>query len=109
MSALRKCLKHPATYLTLIALAIGVFRADSVRSPDRQVSSRAYIAFVHAYQRKASPRISRFVSCRFHPTCSEYSIEAVQKFGILKGLELSTRRLWRCRSGVPLATPDPVP
>jgi uncharacterized protein len=109
MSSLRKCLKQPTTYLVMLALAGLSFLVDAGRSPGRQFSAQAYIALVHAYQQEASPRISRFVRCRYHPTCSEYSIEAVQKFGILKGMELSARRLWRCRSGVPLATPDPVP
>lgn len=35
-------------------------------------------------------------SCRFSPTCSEYSYEAILKYGILRGLLLSLRRIIRC-------------
>jgi hypothetical protein len=36
------------------------------------------------------------VSCRFTPTCSEYAIEAIQKYGSMTGLYLTARRLLRC-------------
>lgn len=35
-------------------------------------------------------------SCRFHPTCSEYSYEAIDKYGILKGGRLAIWRILRC-------------
>lgn len=34
--------------------------------------------------------------CRFSPTCSEYSVEAIDKYGLLKGTKLSVLRLIRC-------------
>ncbi|HMB31815.1 MAG TPA: membrane protein insertion efficiency factor YidD [Desulfohalobiaceae bacterium] len=34
--------------------------------------------------------------CRFYPTCSEYAIQALEKYGIFKGLYLSLRRILRC-------------
>lgn len=34
--------------------------------------------------------------CRFTPTCSEYTYEAVEKYGIVKGLFLGTKRVIRC-------------
>lgn len=34
--------------------------------------------------------------CRFHPTCSEYSRQAVERFGTIKGVWLGLRRLFRC-------------
>jgi len=36
------------------------------------------------------------VSCRFYPTCSDYSIEAVEKYGAGKGLLLGLSRILRC-------------
>jgi len=36
------------------------------------------------------------VSCRFTPTCSEYAMEAIQKYGSMTGLYLTARRLLRC-------------
>ncbi|MDR1096183.1 MAG: membrane protein insertion efficiency factor YidD [Spirochaetaceae bacterium] len=35
-------------------------------------------------------------SCRFYPTCSEYALEAVEKYGVLKGGWLAVRRILRC-------------
>lgn len=46
--------------------------------------------------------------CRFQPTCSEYTMEAIQRYGIGKGIRLGATRLVRCHpfSGVGY---DPVP
>jgi len=38
-------------------------------------------------------------NCRFEPTCSQYSKEAVEKFGVKKGLWLSAKRILSCRPG----------
>nr|WP_084117527.1 membrane protein insertion efficiency factor YidD [Clostridium acidisoli] len=35
-------------------------------------------------------------SCRFYPTCSMYAIEAIEKYGALKGLFMSVKRILRC-------------
>jgi putative membrane protein insertion efficiency factor len=35
-------------------------------------------------------------SCRFYPTCSEYALKAVEKYGVLKGGWLAVRRILRC-------------
>ena len=35
-------------------------------------------------------------TCRFHPTCSQYMIEAIQKFGFAKGIWLGLKRVLRC-------------
>ena len=34
--------------------------------------------------------------CRFTPTCSEYMIEAIEKFGVIKGVKLGIKRISRC-------------
>jgi len=82
---------------------------DALRPPEYQHASRLYVALVRQYQTHASPSVSSIVRCRFRPTCSEFSIEAVRKFGILEGAKLSAIRLWHCRRDVQLATSDPVP
>ncbi len=47
-------------------------------------------------------------SCRFTPTCSEYSIEAIKKYGVIKGGILSAKRVSRCHPLNPGGY-DPVP
>jgi putative membrane protein insertion efficiency factor len=109
MSTLRKSLKHPGTYLALLTLTAAVLYADSFRLPDHQVSARAYIALVRGYQRIIRPELAGVLQCRFSPTCSRYSTEAVQRYGLRRGLALTAARLWRCRSNVPVGSRDPVP
>ncbi|OPJ55454.1 membrane protein insertion efficiency factor YidD [Alkalithermobacter paradoxus] len=53
-----------------------------------------YVFIVRFYQKFISPLKGR--TCRFYPTCSEYSIQAVQKYGILKGLYISCIRILKC-------------
>ncbi len=52
------------------------------------------ILLVRLYQQAISPYLGR--SCRYTPTCSQYFIEAVKKFGPLKGSYLGTKRILRC-------------
>lgn len=109
MSLLRKLLKHPATYLAILGLLAGSVFADSFRPPQRQLAPRIYVVLVRGYQRVGDPVLAGYVQCRYHPTCSRYSIESVQRYGLRKGLILTATRLWRCRGSVPLGTRDPVP
>ncbi|WP_103027344.1 membrane protein insertion efficiency factor YidD [Salinibacter altiplanensis] len=52
------------------------------------------IGLVRAYQLLLSPHLGR--TCRFHPTCSTYAIQAFREYGVLKGLVLTVHRLLRC-------------
>ena len=52
------------------------------------------VALVKIYQWCISP--FTLSSCRFTPTCSQYALEALRKYGPLKGLWLALRRLARC-------------
>jgi len=70
------------------------------RTPSRQTSACVYVALVRGYQRLWPPVPAGFVQCRYHPSCSEYSIEAVQRHGIARGLQLTVCRLCRCTSSV---------
>lgn len=49
---------------------------------------------IWVYQRVISPLLP--TSCRYYPTCSAYSREAVERYGVAKGLRLATHRLARC-------------
>ncbi|HSS99899.1 MAG TPA: membrane protein insertion efficiency factor YidD [Terriglobales bacterium] len=108
MSTLRKCLKHPGTYLALSVLLMGLILLDGLRTPDREITGPAYICLVHAYQHGGRPLLEGRVKCRFQPTCSNYSIEAVERHGFTRGIGMTMARLWRCRSSVRLGTVDPV-
>jgi uncharacterized protein len=52
------------------------------------------ITLLHFYKSVISPWLPS--ACRFHPTCSEYMIEAVDRYGALRGAWMGTRRLLRC-------------
>jgi putative membrane protein insertion efficiency factor len=52
------------------------------------------LAPIRAYQRWISPGLPR--RCRYEPTCSAYAVQAVQEYGILRGLVLAGWRLLRC-------------
>jgi len=64
------------------------------------------LGLIRLYQLALSPYI--FKSCRFIPSCSEYTYEAIAKYGLFKGVWLGVKRLARCQ---PLRTGgyDPVP
>jgi putative membrane protein insertion efficiency factor len=64
------------------------------------------IWLVRGYQLLISPFVPP--SCRFHPTCSHYAIEALRKHGALKGAWLTVRRIVRCHPWHP-GGHDPVP
>jgi len=53
-----------------------------------------FFKIIKFYQRFISPLLGR--NCRFYPSCSEYSLLAIKKYGILKGLIFSFYRLLRC-------------
>ena len=52
------------------------------------------IKFLKGYQKFISPIYPP--SCRYYPTCSQYSIEAVEKYGVAKGLLKAVWRVLRC-------------
>ncbi|MCD8510568.1 MAG: membrane protein insertion efficiency factor YidD [Bacillus sp. (in: Bacteria)] len=55
------------------------------------------ITIIQFYQRKLSPLKPKHIKCRFHPTCSQYAILSLKKYGVRKGIIKSFQRLWRCR------------
>lgn len=53
------------------------------------------IKLIRVYQKYISP-VKGKASCRFYPTCSQYAIEALSKYGVLKGSWLSLKRIAKC-------------
>lgn len=64
------------------------------------------ILLLHAYRTLLSPFLGR--NCRFHPSCSAYAIEALQRHGTIRGSWLALRRVTRCHPWNPGGY-DPVP
>ena len=53
-----------------------------------------FIIPIKLYQILLSPLLGQ--SCRYHPTCSQYTIEAIEKYGPIKGIWLGIKRIARC-------------
>ena len=54
----------------------------------------AGITLIKGYRRFVSPMLPP--SCRFTPSCSLYTLQAIEKYGLLKGILMGARRLLRC-------------
>jgi len=61
-----------------------------VTSPLRRLA----VAPIRLYQRLISPMVGQ--RCKYYPSCSEYAVQAIRRFGILRGLVLAAWRLLRC-------------
>ena len=109
MSALRQRLKRPGTYLAGVAVLFALAAIDATREPDAQITARVYVSAVEGYQHYLRPAASRVFQCRYRPTCSEYSRQAVACHGIVLGLRLTWNRLVSCRPEVAMGTVDVVP
>jgi putative membrane protein insertion efficiency factor len=64
--------------------------SDVVSGP----AARGVMACLRLYQRRISPLLPP--ACRFYPTCSEYALQSVAKYGLARGAWLALRRLCRC-------------
>lgn len=78
----------------------------SLASICRNALRQALVALIRAYQILLSPLLGP--RCRFHPSCSQYAIEALQRHGVVKGGWLALRRIGRCHPLHP-GGHDPVP
>jgi hypothetical protein len=61
---------------------------------------------IRGYRYSVSPFLG--ASCRFHPSCSAYALEAIERHGALRGVWIAVRRLIRCHPWNPGGY-DPVP
>ncbi|MCK5524881.1 MAG: membrane protein insertion efficiency factor YidD [Thiomargarita sp.] len=64
------------------------------------------IVFIRGYQLLISPLLGPH--CRFYPSCSEYALIAIKTHGVLYGIVLATKRIFRCHPWHPGGF-DPVP
>lgn len=68
--------------------------------------AKILIAIIRAYQICLSPLLGK--NCRFSPSCSQYTLEAIRKYGSFRGSYLGVRRIIRCHPFTPGGF-DPVP
>ena len=66
-----------------------------------------FLKLIKFYQRGISPFFP--ARCRYEPTCSQYAVEAIEKYGALKGGWLAFRRIMRCHPFSKRDRFDPVP
>ena len=55
---------------------------------------KIFILFIRFYQKFISPLFP--AKCRYYPTCSQYTLEAIQEYGAIKGTYLGIKRILRC-------------
>jgi uncharacterized protein len=72
----------------------------------KQIISFPFILLIKFYQYVISPALGP--KCRFTPSCSQYALEALKKYGVIKGGWLAIKRISRCHPGGGSGY-DPVP
>ncbi|MFO7841591.1 MAG: membrane protein insertion efficiency factor YidD [Fidelibacterota bacterium] len=70
------------------------------------MSKKIFLSLIRFYQRAVSPYLGR--SCRFYPSCSQYTYEAVNRHGAFKGFRFGLKRILKCHPFHPGGY-DPVP
>jgi putative membrane protein insertion efficiency factor len=65
-----------------------------IRAKSMMTFRRLVMALIKLYQQAVSPLLPR--TCRYYPTCSAYALEAVARYGVLKGGRMAAGRLLRC-------------
>jgi putative membrane protein insertion efficiency factor len=94
---------HPPKYLHLLKTFLNALqRKLSIHKPFLYVA----IFLIRVYQAIVSPILGP--ACRFYPSCSEYAIQALTRYGVIKGTYLAVKRVMRCHPFHPGGV-DPVP
>lgn len=53
-----------------------------------------FVFLIKKYQKYISPLLGK--NCKYYPTCSEYTRQAIEKYGVVKGLFFGIKRILRC-------------
>jgi len=69
------------------------------------ITQKTLIFMLRVYQTTISPDhgllrklgLKNTQRCVFYPTCSEYTVEAIERYGVTKGIAKGAKRVWRCR------------
>ena len=104
-SSSQSCVAHSRSDVTPPALARGEIRFDA-RTVGRVVSAVACV-LLRAYRLLISPLLGR--NCRFEPSCSQFTEQAIARYGASKGTTMGLRRLLRCHPWGGGGGFDPVP
>jgi putative membrane protein insertion efficiency factor len=64
----------------------------------KKIIAFPFLILIRFYQYALSPYLGGS-KCRYTPTCSQYTLEAIQKFGPIKGIFLGAKRLSKCHPG----------
>ena len=100
----------PQATLIIALLLTAVALLDWMRPPKQQWSVKLYdVAVIKSYRTLVHPITSKVSRCRFQPTCSRYSQEAMHARGFPEGLILTFWRLIRCGPWVHPGTRDASP
>lgn len=86
---------------TSTAISDGISRTPSP-------AAKILLALIRFYRFAISPFMAWFVTCRHYPTCSQYGLEAVSKYGAWRGGWMTIKRILRCNPLFPGGY-DPIP
>jgi hypothetical protein len=98
-------MSRPARVLMVLTFVAAAY--DVTRPPAAQLTSRAALLGIRAYQATLSPLQGRLgVRCRFTPSCSRYAAVVIARDGIVRGSWLTAKRIVRCGPWTPKGTKD---
>lgn len=83
-----------------------VLTHDAVVPPARQILTPPALSMIEGYRAHVSPHLRGVIRCRFTPTCSQYGLESVRKYGALRGGARAIWRVARCNPLTPQGTVD---
>jgi putative membrane protein insertion efficiency factor len=108
---MHSCDELPVASLPTSASAGGACHAPTqvgaIRSEEHSIPVRAALFALRFY--KAYLSVLFAGSCRFEPTCSRYAYEAIERFGVARGVWLGLKRLLRCHPLSRTFGYDPIP